>query len=351
MASRRVLFRVKAERGCPLFSAGDQMVLHLPGVDAGGSSAVCAFTIAKFLTDASGSGCPDTPSPVDRGTLQCPRRENPVVFEVESVIERHTPTPIMSAPTDDLPFTVSQLRRLHVFRALSASFLGQLAQKLSTERYATGSVILERGQVGRAFFVLLEGEVEVIGFAQGQFSGVVNSLKAPNCFGEMSLLTGSPTAARVVARSEVMVLVLEEDDFHRMLRDPAMAQRFTRLLAARVESANSHIVREGSLAFRGKLSVMSVSTVLQVLAEARRSGCLHLRSDEKSATVGYNDGRIYNASCGHQRGPAAVFKMLTWEHGDFWLDVEPIPQFDEVEIGVMGLLLEGMRRIDEGSVG
>lgn len=350
MTSRRVILRVRAESGCPLFSAGDQMVLHLPGVDVGASSAVCALTVAHFLAQADRGACPDTPSPIERGELRCPRTIRPVLFDVDAVPEHHEPTPIERVVTDDLPSAVARLRAVPVFRALPASFLGQVAQNIRLETYAPGSIILERGQAGHAFFVIAEGEVEVVGYADQEVTGVVHTLKERDCFGEMSLLTGAPTIARVVARTEVVVQALDAAFFDRMLRDhPFMAARFARLLASRLIASNYLLVREGSQAFRGKLAVMGTSTVLQVVAEAHRSGRLRLRAPSgDEAWIGYREGRIYDAELGALRDAEAIYAALAWEEGDFWLEAGPIPEVDRVEMGVMGLLLEGMRRLDEG---
>jgi CRP-like cAMP-binding protein len=328
------------------------MVLHLPGVDAGASSAVCALTVAKFLAEADKSACPSTPSPLDRGELRCPRAERPVLFDVETVPETHQPTPIDAVATGDLPAAVAHLRSVPVFRALPASFLGLVASRLQIERYAPGSIILEKGQPGRAFFVIAEGEVEVVGYAEEEVAGVIHTLKERDCFGEMSLLTGAPTIARVVARTEVVVQTLDADFFDRMLRDhPFMAARFARILASRLIASNYLLVREGSQAFRGKLSVMGVSTVLQVVSEARRSGRLHLRAPGgREASIAFRDGRVVDAELDELQGAEAVYAALTWEAGDFWLEPSDVPEDDDGGMGVMGLLLEGMRRIDEGKV-
>ncbi len=351
MTSRRVLLRVRAESGCPLYSAGDQLVLHLPGVDVGASSAVCALAVAHFLETADRSGCPDTPSPMAKGEFRCPRAERPVLFEVEAVAETHTPAPILTTPTEDLPAAVAQLRTVPVFRALPASFLGEVARHIRVEHYAPGSIILEKGQPGRAFYVIAEGEVQVVGYAEEEVAGLLHILKSRDCFGEMALLTGAPTVARVVAKTAVVLQVLEAEFFDRMLRDhPFMAARFARLLASRLIAANYLLVKEGSQAFRGKISIMGVATVLQVLAEARRSGWLRLRGPNgEEASIGFRDGRLFEAEAGDLLDAEAVYDTLRWESGDFWLETSPLPEEDRVGVAVMGLLLEGMRRIDEGA--
>ncbi|MEL6186574.1 MAG: cyclic nucleotide-binding domain-containing protein, partial [Myxococcota bacterium] len=273
MTSRRLLLKVRAEDGCPLYDAGDQLVLHLPGIVTHASSAVCALTVAAFLKDVDGADCPRARSDAWPETFRCPRADRPVLFSVEPVEERPASAPPARFDTEDLPNAVLQLRRIPVFRALSDGFLSELARHLETQRFEPGSVLVEKGHPGQAFFMLIEGEVEIVGYADEKMKSVVNVLEAPSCFGEISLLTGSLTAASVTARTAVTVFVLPSTDFQRMMREHAdMAQRFTRLLATRVESANSLIVRAGSQGFRGKLSVMNAATVLQVLAEARQSG-------------------------------------------------------------------------------
>lgn len=347
-SSRRVVLTVRAESGCPLYSAGDQLVLHLPGVDTAASSAVCALAVAKYLAETDGGACPEVFPPA--AGFVCPRAERPTVFDVEPVAETHVPAPISSTTTDDLPTAVAQLRAVPIFRALPAAFLGEVAAQLTIETYPDGGIIVEKGQPGRAFFVVGEGTVEVVDRTDDELEAVVHVLGARDCFGEMALLTGAPAIATVRARGEVEVQVLEAKFFHRMLHDhPFMAARFARLLASRLVAANYLLVREESQSFRGKLSVMGFSTVLQVVAEARRSGRLHLRAPSgEGAWVGYREGRVFDAACGSFRAREAVYALLSWERGDFWLEAAPVPDADRVELGVTGLLLEGMRRIDEG---
>jgi hypothetical protein len=131
-----------------------------------------------------------------------------------------------------------------------------------------------------------------------------------------------------------------------------MASRFTRLMASRLLAANFLLVKEGSKSFSGKLSVMSLPTVIQVLSESGRSGTLLLEAYEgKKGEIGFSEGRIFEAKTGGLEGEDAFFELLTWKAGDFWLDPKRIPVEDRVQTGVMGLMLEGMRRMDEASRG
>lgn len=327
------------------------MVLDLPGVDSGSSTRVCVLAAAKFLADTDASKCDETLSPMAKGEFRCPRARLPVIFDVEAVEERHQPRMMLGNLRDDIPGAVAHLRSIPIFRALPAAFLAQLAHRIRVERYPVGETVLQKGHLAPAFFVVVEGTAEVVAFADEEVSAVVRSLKEKDCFGEMSLLTGAPAAASVRATTEMTVYSISKDDFDQMLREnPFMASRFTRLMASRLLAANFLLVKEGSKSFSGKLNVMSLPTVVQTLSESGRSGTLMLESYEGSrGKVGFSDGRIFEATNGKQDGEEAFFELLSWKQGDFWFDPKQVPEVDHIQNSVMGLMLEGMRRMDEAS--
>ncbi len=328
------------------------MVLDLPGVSRGNSSNVCALTLAKFLAEVDLSPCHTIKAPSERQQFLCPRAVNPVVFSVGQLDARRVPSP---STTDleyrDIPSLVAWLRTVPVFRPLPASVLAHLSHRVAQRTYRDGDEILQKGHLGESFYILKTGVVQIVDYADQQISSVVTQLKERDCFGEMSLLTGSPCVATVAARGEVKVLALMKDDFDQLLRDnPYMASRFTRLLASRLMAANFLIVQEGAKSFSGKLSVMNLPTVLQVLANSSRSGTLMITNHRGGrGKIGFCDGQVYEAEVGPLTGEDAVFHTLTWNEGDFWLDPGAVPSEDNVNAGVMGLLMEGMRRIDESS--
>lgn len=337
------------EDGCPLFSQGDEMVLDLPEVDLTSSRKVCALTIAKFLEGLDKSPCEGLSAPVGDGELLCPRASRPVRFEVEAVDEERK----VSAPEGDLvrdiTAAVAHLRSIPIFRPLPAAFLSRLAHRIRTESKEDGELILQKGHPGDAFFVVREGKVEVMDFADTKMASVVTTLKAGDCFGEMSILTGAPVAANVRARGHVELYALSKEDFEHLLRDnPFMAARFTRLMAQRLVAANFRIVQEGKKSFSGKLAVMNIPTVVQVLADARRSGTLVVEGyDRRRGEVAFSDGDVFDAHLDSLTGEEAVYALLAWQEGDFAFDPGRVPTEDKVKSGVMNLLLEGMRRIDE----
>ena len=353
MTSGRVVLRVLEEDGCPLFSQGDQMVLDLPEVDLSTSQKVCALTVAKLLGELDKSACEGLSSPVAQGDFLCPRSRRPVRFEVEAVDEERR----VSAPEGDLvrdiTAAVAHLRSIAIFRPLPAAFLSRLAHRIRTETKEDGELILQKGHPGDAFFVVREGNVEVMDFADTKMASVVTTLKAGDCFGEMSILTGAPVVANVRARGRVQLYALSKEDFEHLLRDnPFMAARFTRLMAQRLVAANFRIVQEGKKSFSGKLSVMNLPTVIQVLADTRRSGTLLVEGyDRRRGEIAFSSGDLFDAHVEGLTGEEALYALLAWSEGDFAFDAGRIPTEDRLKSGVMNLLLEGMRRLDEAERG
>lgn len=347
---RRVVLRVLAEEDCPLFSVGDQMVLDLPGVDVRSTPKLCALAIGKLFEEVDTTGCDDVGSPIQKGKFECPRWQSPVIFEVEAVDE----APRAAAPEGDLvrdiTAAVAHLRTIPIFRPLPAAFLSKLAHRIRSETFEDGELILQKGHPGRAFFVVREGRVEVLDFADQKVASVVTTLKTGDCFGEMSILTGAPVVANVRARGRTVLYALEHDDFELLLREnPFMAARFTRLMAQRLAAANYRIVQEGQKAFSGKLAVMNLPTVIQVLCDTRRSGTLRVTNYErKQGTLSFSNGDLYDAKLAERAGEAAVYALLAWNEGDFVFDEAVVPEADRIQMGVTNLLLEGMRRLDEG---
>lgn len=339
------------EDGCPLFRTGEQMVLDLPAIDLSSSPKVCALVVAKLLREAEREGCESVTSPIQSGRLLCPRTESPVRFEVETV--EHTSTAL--APQGDLvqniTAAVAHLRTIPIFRPLPAAFLSKLAHRIRSTKHEPGQLILQKGHPGRAFFVVRKGHVEILDFAETKMTSVVSTLREGDCFGEMSILTGAPVAANVRAQGEVELYALDKSDFELLLREnPFMAARFTRLMAQRLVAANFRIVQEGNKSFSGKLSVMTLPTVIQVLADTRRSGTLVVETyDRKKGEIAFAAGGIFDAQMPGKTGEEAIYGLLAWTDGDFSFDASRVPTTDTIDVGVMNLLLEGMRRLDEAA--
>lgn len=98
----------------------------------------------------------------------------------------------------------------------------------------------------------------------------------------------------------------------------------------------------------GSLVEMGLPDMVQVLWHGRKSGSLKIRSGTNSGEIHFVSGAIFNALWMNLRGEEAFYAMLKLAEGDFALD----PNFTAPQQVIMdspeALLLEGMRRMDEG---
>lgn len=98
----------------------------------------------------------------------------------------------------------------------------------------------------------------------------------------------------------------------------------------------------------GSLREMGLPDIVQVLFHGRKTGRLNVRSNGKSGEIHFLEGAIANALFGDHKGADAFYQMLKFTEGDFALDPGFTPTARVVEESSEALLLEGMRRMDEG---
>ncbi len=65
------------------------------------------------------------------------------------------------------------------------------------------------------------------------------------------------------------------------------------------------------------------------------------------AVYDVGDGKVIDAEIGRLKSAEAVYRFLTWNEGHFEIEFRPVRRSDVIELSSQGLLMEGMRRLDE----
>ncbi len=101
--------------------------------------------------------------------------------------------------------------------------------------------------------------------------------------------------------------------------------------------------------FAGSLSDMGVVDLVQTLEMGKKSGALHVTNRKGAEAVCYfRDGRILDCELsGKLTGENAFYRLLNWQEGEFAIEFRPIEREERIPVSTQGLLMEGMRRIDE----
>ncbi|MDY6875549.1 MAG: response regulator [Chloroflexota bacterium] len=105
--------------------------------------------------------------------------------------------------------------------------------------------------------------------------------------------------------------------------------------------------REGGPSVQGNLHSLSLPSIIQINCTERNQAHLRLRRRGQEGSIFFADGNIVHAASGSQVGEETVYELLTWEYGDFELEMGVPPPEQTITTNWSGLLLEGMRRIDE----
>jgi CRP-like cAMP-binding protein len=110
------------------------------------------------------------------------------------------------------------LRRVQLLREAPADDLVALWRLLREEQAAAGQVICHRGEQGDRFYIVQTGAVEVR-LGTGPDSMPLYRLGPGDCFGEMSLLSGAPRSADVVALEDSVLWALDRSDFDAVVNE------------------------------------------------------------------------------------------------------------------------------------
>ena len=137
---------------------------------------------------------------------------------------------------DDKVYWLSNIKLLS---DLSSAELTELASDFQRENFNLGTEIIKQGQEEHAFYILIEGKVDIMIQKEGHRMKRVRSLNPGDTFGEFSLLNGKAAETTILCLEDCQVLALDSEGFARMLlRWPKLYQAFIGRLTQNLNDAN-----------------------------------------------------------------------------------------------------------------
>jgi CRP-like cAMP-binding protein len=129
---------------------------------------------------------------------------------------------------------VEALAQLTLFADLTRPQLEEVAHTVGEEMFAEGQRVLRQGMQGGGFFIILEGEAQVM--IDGEERA---RLARGDFFGEIASLTGAAPTADVVATTLLRCLTISGPEIEQFLLDhPQVMLRMLKAEAHRLRSAN-----------------------------------------------------------------------------------------------------------------
>ena len=102
--------------------------------------------------------------------------------------------------------------------------------------------------------------------------------------------------------------------------------------------------------FAGRVADMPVVDVIQTIEVSRKSGVIQFTGPaSRQAAIYFRDGKVIDAEAGTLQGEDAVYRLLTWNEGEFEVEFRTVRRRETIATSSQGLLMEGMRRLDEWS--
>jgi CRP-like cAMP-binding protein len=125
---------------------------------------------------------------------------------------------------------VQALKGAPLFEGLSRKEFVQLARVCEDLEVEPGKVLCKEGQIGREFFVIVDGTVHVT--RKGKR---VATLTGGDFVGEIAMVTEMPRTATVTAETRVRCFVLTGREFRAVLdKNPNVERKVLRALARRL---------------------------------------------------------------------------------------------------------------------
>ena len=139
------------------------------------------------------------------------------------------------------------LGKLPLFKSFPVTELKKLIKKSDLKTFSPGEVIIKFGQPGQFLGIVLEGEAEAVVTSKSGDRRQLGTVKPGDFLGEMSLLTGEPTSADVIALEECKLLLIPLEIFTTFLAvNPeaikVLAKTMTERLKGRQESEEEQLL-------------------------------------------------------------------------------------------------------------
>lgn len=141
------------------------------------------------------------------------------------------------------------LKRIPLFSAMPEAEIEILASILKSKEIEEGTFVFCEGEPGRCFFILVDGEVDIIKALGSADERLLATRPEGSILGEMSLFSPEGVhTATVRARSPLTVLEMSHADLDQLLqKSPSLAYEMMRVISLRLAEAENltiHDLRE-----------------------------------------------------------------------------------------------------------
>ena len=162
--------------------------------------------------------------------------------------------------------------------------------------------------------------------------------------------TAGVSVVLLATKNDISEKLSQQDPADDFVEKPFFLREATHRIKRVIDKiALEKMARAGSTngVLRGSLSQMNVIDLVQSLEMGRKSCLLTLTNEKERCEIYFTEGQVVHAAYGSLTGDEAVFKVLRWMGGNFQIDFEGKTTVQTTRLRTQGLLMEGLRLLDE----
>ncbi len=348
MNSLKLYYKITIANNCPLYTKGEILELSEKTLTCPEQKPTCLILVremTKLLFEHLGGA----ESAGKKEIHSCSGCTGLIKFVCISEIEAKGDSPVVGGLVL-APEERALLDEIHTFpliQIIPECELERAVHCFRKQTLAAGSTLILKGQSSLYLYLILTGELVV-----GERSFAFATLGPGDICGEMSYLGDEAAGSDVRTVTEVEVLSITGDAFCRMVdRIPELQLFMAKVLAQRLRVSNASHFDTFDACMSGWVREMPPAELFQIFHMNKKTGVLSLELPGGGARVSFREGCVINAQYGKKSNQSAIFTMLKEKEGRYTFTTGLTPEeMKAAEIGdFMGLLMEGIKRVDEGS--
>ena len=146
-----------------------------------------------------------------------------------------------------MPADPQLLNEVPLFALLDEQERATLAKQMETVTFAAGTTLFHRGDPGDSLYVVRSGEVEIFFKNDTGERFLLETARAGDFFGEVSLLDGGPRTASAVCTKDVEAVEVDREDLAELVRiRPGAAMELLTATGRRLRETNEALRRTAS---------------------------------------------------------------------------------------------------------
>lgn len=360
MAFPKAVFKIVEEKSCPLYSYGEMFAVTGITIALSAADENTFVNTTIIHSPPKKEKCKILIGDLTKILIQYERADKIPVCMVScsgctgNIRLEHTKdlslieTGEMKDYANELASMLHLLSDFAFFKNIDEKNLETVVNFFRLNKLEKDDIVIRKGDPGGNFYIIITGSVNVI----NEGGMTITTLSKGEVFGEMSLICNDAVGATIQVREPSSILYIDRKNFQRILEKyPSIQLYFTRLMAKRLTKSNTIRTEDLSSGMIGNLAEIPAEALFQTLNMNSKTGILTINAINKgTARFSFRQGSLIKAKYSTFEGESAFYEILKEQDGRFrFTPGIPSEDFEVPEIGYfMKLLMEGMRRLDEG---